>query len=67
MNNTKCHFNETLADNAGKSENPEPMDLIVKRCQRLHDEAIFAFFADIFKPLERLFEQKEMGHHVHVK
>jgi hypothetical protein len=67
MNNSQNHCKEMLIDNATGNVPPEPIDLIVKRCQQQHDKAIFVIFADIFKALGRLFEQKEMVRHLPVK
>ena len=59
--------NEMFTDNFSKSVNSEPMDQLDRRCRHLHDEAVFSIFSHIFKTLGRIFEQKEMVHHVHVK
>ncbi|MCP4341434.1 MAG: hypothetical protein GY799_21770 [Desulfobulbaceae bacterium] len=67
MNNSQNHCKEILIDNATENVTPEAIDLIVKRCQQQHDKAIFVIFADIFKALGRLFEQKEIVHHLPVK
>ena len=67
MNNSQNHCKELLIDNATESVTPEAIDLIVKKCQQQHDKAIFVFLANIFKALGRLFEQKEMVHHLPVK
>jgi hypothetical protein len=56
MNNTKY-----------QKETPEQMDMILRRCQILHDETVCSLFKNIFKSVGKLFAEKKIMCKVHVK